>query len=140
MSAPNKSRTKGIDHVGLTVSSLNRSVDFFVNALGFKEIGGKTDYPAVYVSDGTATLTLWETFDPLDYADFDRRQNIGLHHLALCVTSSAELDDLFAKVRDWKDVQIEFAPENSGAGPKRHFMISEPGGNRIEFSWDPGKC
>jgi catechol 2,3-dioxygenase-like lactoylglutathione lyase family enzyme len=136
----NSAKTRGIDHVGLTVSSLPRSVDFFVNALGFTEIGRKPDYPAVYVSDGTAMLTLWQTSDTGDYTDFDRRRNIGLHHLSLAVTSSAELDDLFAKVRVWNGVQVEFAPEYSGAGPKRHFMISEPGGNRIEFSWDPRKC
>lgn len=132
-------KTKGIDHVGLTVSSLAQSLDFFVNALGFTEIGGKPDYPAAYVSDGAATLTLWQTSDPGDYTEFDRRRNIGLHHLALAVTSSEELDDLFEKVGAWKGVKVEFAPEYSGAGPKRHFMISEPGGNRIEFSWDPRK-
>jgi hypothetical protein len=32
---------------------------------------------------------------------------------------------------------VEFAPEFSGKGPKVHFMIREPGGNRLEFSWDP---
>ncbi len=135
----NGAKTKGIDHVGLTVSSLTQSLDFFVNALGFTEIGGKPDYPAAYVSDGTATLTLWQTSDPGDYTEFDRRRNIGLHHLALAVTSSEELDDLFEKVGAWKGVKVEFGPEYSGSGPKRHFMISEPGGNRIEFSWDPRK-
>ncbi|MBA4046495.1 MAG: glyoxalase [Erythrobacter sp.] len=135
----NGAKTKGIDHVGLTVSSLTQSLDFFVNALGFTEIGGKPDYPAAYISDGTATLTLWQTSDPSDYTQFDRRRNIGLHHLALVVTSSKELDDLFEKVGAWKGVKVEFGPEYSGSGPKRHFMISEPGGNRIEFSWDPRK-
>lgn len=135
----NGAKTKGIDHVGLTVSSLTQSLDFFGSALGFTEIGGKPDYPAAYISDGTATLTLWQTSDPGDYTEFDRRRNIGLHHLALTVTSSAELDDLFEKVGAWKGVKVEFGPEYSGSGPKRHFMISEPGGNRIEFSWDPRK-
>jgi Glyoxalase/Bleomycin resistance protein/Dioxygenase superfamily len=99
-------------------------VDFFVNALGFTEIGRKPDYPAVYVSDGRATLSLLHTSDPGDYTDFDRRRNIGLHHLALATTSSAELDDLFEKLSKWKGVKAEFAPKYSGAGPERHFMIS----------------
>jgi hypothetical protein len=34
-------------------------------------------------------------------------------------------------------VLLEFAPEPYGGGPKFHLMIRVPGGNRIEFSWDP---
>ena len=37
----------------------------------------------------------------------------------------------------WPGVVIEFAPELSGAGPKWHSMIREPGGCRLEFAWDP---
>lgn len=66
MSTSNAPQTKGFDHVGLTVSSLGNSLFFFICALGFKEIGGKPDYPAAYVSDGAATLTLWQTCDPDD--------------------------------------------------------------------------
>jgi catechol 2,3-dioxygenase-like lactoylglutathione lyase family enzyme len=129
--------TSGISHVGLTVSSLAKSVDFFVNGLGWKEKGGKPDYPAVYVSDGQLTVTLWQVRDPANAVAFDRKTNIGLHHLALNVDSSEALDAAFAKVAGWPGVEVEFAPEFSGSGPKRHCMFSEPGGNRIELSWDP---
>jgi len=27
----------------------------------------------------------------------------------------------------------------AGAGPKIHMMLREPGGNRLEFVWDPRK-
>jgi catechol 2,3-dioxygenase-like lactoylglutathione lyase family enzyme len=87
--------------VGLTVSSLAMSLDFFVRALGFEEVGGKPDYPAAYISDGIAILTLWQTSDPDSYDTFDRHRNVGLHHLALAIASSDELDALFECIRDW---------------------------------------
>lgn len=129
--------TKGIDHVGLTVSNLSKSVDFFVNGLGWAEVGSRPAYPATFVSDGNLTLTLWQVDLQTDYVTFDRRKNIGLHHLALRVTDPDELVVIFEKIKAWDGVEVEFAPELSGNGPKRHFMIYEPGGNRIEFAWDP---
>lgn len=130
-------RTQGIGHVGLTVSSLARSLDFFISALHFAQISENPDYPAAYVSDGIATVTLWQTSDVNSFIGFDRHRNIGLHHLALAVGSSEELDTLFEVIKNWEGVEVEFGPEFSGSGPKRHFMVVEPGGNRIEFSWDP---
>lgn len=129
--------TKGIDHVGLTVSNLSKSVDFFVNGLGWAEVGGKPAYPATFVSDGNLTLTLWQVDLQTDSVKFDRRKNIGLHHLALRVADADELVVIFEKIKQWDGVEVEFPPEFSGNGPKRHFMIYEPGGNRIEFAWDP---
>lgn len=32
-----------------------------------------------------------------------------------------------------KNIKIEFAPENLGAGPTKHMMLYEPSGNRVEF-------
>ncbi len=129
--------TKGVDHVGLTVASLSKTVDFFVNGLGWTQIGGKPDYPAAFVSDGQAVLTLWQVADPANPVPFNRQTNIGLHHLALKIGSSEDLDALFSQIRNWPGVVVEFAPELSGKGPKHHFIIREPGGNRIEFAWDP---
>lgn len=129
--------TLGIDHVGLTVSNLEASKEFFVDCLGWKVVGEKPNYPAVFVSDGKSKLTLWQATDTSDYVTFDRHKNVGLHHLALKVADRDTLDELFERVREWPDLDIEFPPEFSGDGPKVHCMIYEPGGNRIEFAWDP---
>ena len=131
--------TLGVDHVGLTVGSLGKSVEFFVNGLEWKEVGGKPEYPSVFVSDGNTVITLWQVAQPDYTVGFDRRANIGLHHLAFRIGSSEELDALYERIHDWPGLEVEFAPEFSGKGPKRHFMIYEPGGNRIEFAWVPGK-
>ena len=129
--------TLGFDHVGLTVADLEASRAFFVDCLGWKVVGERPAYPAVYVSDGRSVLTLWRVENPADHVAFDRRKNVGLHHLALKVADRAALDAVFARAASWKGVTVEFAPELSGKGPKYHAMIREPGGNRIELSWDP---
>ncbi len=129
--------TNGVDHVGLAVHSLEKSTAFFVEALGWRVVGGNPDYPSAYVSDGAAVVTIWQVADPEKATPFDRRHNVGLHHLAFKITSSDALDALFDRIKGWPGLEIEFAPEFSGQGPKRHFMVYEPGGNRIEFSWDP---
>lgn len=129
--------TQGVDHVGLTVRDLNQSVDFFVNCLGWEMIGEKPDYPAVFVSDGHIKITLRQVRDADDCVYFDRRNNIGLHHLALKVDSLATLQRLHERIAGWVGAMIEFYPEPSGGSQKIHMMITEPGGNRIEFVWDP---
>lgn len=128
--------TKGIDHAGLTVPDLAATLAFFADCLGWNKLGGNEAYPSAYVSDGSTTVTLWQakTETPVG---FDRYANIGLHHLALKVANEADLNTIFGQVKDWPGVNVEFAPEYSGKGPKVHFMINEPGGNRLEFSYGP---
>lgn len=131
------SLTQGIDHVGLTVRDLIRTRDFFVNCLGWKQVGERPAYPAVFVSDGRVVLTLWEVKNQAHPVGFDRRSNIGLHHLALRVASEAALKEIVERVSAWPGAQIEFGPQLLGAGPKKHAMVYEPGGIRIEFDFSP---
>ena len=129
--------TAGIDHVGLTVRDLNLTRDFFISCLGWTQVGEKPDYPAAFVSDGKVMLTLWEVQTQAGRVEFDRKTNVGLHHLALRVGSEEALQEIFSKVSNWPGVEVQFAPENLGPGPKRHTMIFEPGGIRLEFDFDP---
>lgn len=131
-------QTAGIDHVGLAVSDLERSRRFFVDRLGWKVVGGNPDYPAVFVSDGSIRLTLWQVDTSNGYVPFDRRKNVGLHHIALKVTDMAALDSVYAQALTWPEVDIEFAPQQVGSGPRMHCMLYEPGGIRIEFVCTPG--
>jgi catechol 2,3-dioxygenase-like lactoylglutathione lyase family enzyme len=131
------SLTKGIDHVGLTVRDIERTSAFFIDCLGWKQVGGKPDYPAVFVSDGHVMLTLWQRKNTESGVDFDRKSNIGLHHLALRAVDERAFDSIFERVSKWPGVTVEFAPEWLGNGPKRHMMIHEPGGIRIEFDLNP---
>ncbi|GAB1267321.1 hypothetical protein NBRC116493_05740 [Aurantivibrio infirmus] len=127
--------TKGINHLGLAVSNLNQTRDFFIELLGWSESGRDDSYPRTAVSDGHVRLTLWQVDKNLDIEEFDRRKNIGLHHLALDVQSEQQLIDIYEKLKTQDDVNIEFAPELVGQGPRKHMMCNEPGGIRIEFIW-----
>lgn len=129
--------TAGIDHIGLTVKDLTVTSRFFIDCLGWKVVGERPEYPAVFIADGRGVLTLWQAKPDDNLIEFDRHNNIGLHHIALKIESKAGLDALMARVRDWPGVIIEFMPEPSGGGPKIHAMIREPGGIRVELAWDP---
>jgi len=127
--------TQGIHHVGLTVLDIESARDFFVEALDFEVVGGRPEYPAIFVSDGAVWITLWAA-DPPAQA-FDRRRCIGLHHLALSMPSSAALDAAYARLRDREDVRIEFAPEPLGDAGARHMIFAGPSGVRLELVWIP---
>ncbi len=125
--------TRGAHHIGLTVPDLAKTRAFFLDALGFAQVGEKPDYPAVFVSDGTTMITLWQAADAARAVPFDRKNVIGLHHFALNVEGANALDRLHGKLKASDDVEVEFAPEALGGGPTKHMMCAIPGGIRMEF-------
>lgn len=133
----NISATQGVHHIGLTVPHLEQTRDFFLKTLGYEQIGEVPDYPAVFLSDGTIMITLWQAVDPANAVAFDRKNVIGLHHLALTVDADA-LDVLHEQLQDTDNVEIEFSPESVGDMPVRHMMCSIPGGIRVEFLAENG--
>ena len=126
--------TLGIHHVGLAVPDLDAACNFFCEALDCTIVGRNDQYPSAFVSDGTVTITLWRVADPASAATFDRRRNIGLHHLALAVADEAALQTTFERVSQHPGVSIEFAPGPIRPGSDRkHFICAMPGGLRLEF-------
>ncbi len=130
-------KTLGVHHLGLTVPVLGDARDFFVEGLGFEQVGEVPDYPAVFLSDGTVMITLWQAEDPASAIPFDRRRVIGLHHLALRVADPAALEVLHGELASREDVDIEFTPESLGGGPVRHMMCRIPGNIRLEVIAPP---
>ena len=126
-------KTLGVHHFGLTVPGLGDARDFFVDGLGFEQVGEVPDYPAVFVSDGTVMITLWQAEDPESAVAFDRRHVIGLHHLALRVADREALEVLHGELAARDDVQVEFAPESLRDGPVMHMMCRIPGDIRLEL-------
>ncbi|WP_340109967.1 VOC family protein [Pikeienuella sp. HZG-20] len=125
--------TRGAHHVGLTVPDLARTRAFFIDTLGFSQVGEKPDYPAVFLTDGVTMITLWQAVDPATAVPFDRKNVIGLHHVALKVENADRLEDLHRELTRTAGVGIEFAPESLGGGATKHMMCSIPGGVRMEF-------
>lgn len=134
-----KPLTSGFNHVGLTVSNLEKSASFFTDTLQWKLVGGDEKYPAKFVSDGNMFLTLWQATDPKKAVKFNRKNNVGLHHLAFTVDTLEGLNAIYKKVKAVDGVVVEFAPELAYGGPSMHMMIREPSGNRLEFSYRPAK-
>ena len=124
--------TQGAHHIGLTVPNLEQTRNFFVETLGYDQVGEVPDYPAVFLSDGNLMITLWQATDPGNAVPFDRKNVIGLHHLALTVDTDS-LDGLYERLQNAADVDIEFEPEPLGDMPVRHMMCNIPGGIRVEF-------
>jgi catechol 2,3-dioxygenase-like lactoylglutathione lyase family enzyme len=126
-------RTQGAHHIGLTVPDLVAARTFFVDALGFSQVGEVPDYPAVFLSDGSIMITLWQAEDPAAAVPFDRRANIGLHHLALRVAGRDELERLARELSGRDDTDIEFESESLGETDIRHMMCRIPGNIRLEL-------
>lgn len=125
--------TQGIHHLGLTVVDVQQASAFFIEALGFKEVNQVPSYPAIFVSDGTIMLTLWQAEQPEQAIAFDRKSNIGLHHFALRVAEETPLAELYETLEAREDVTIEFAPEALGDSGIEHMMCRIPGNIRLEL-------
>jgi hypothetical protein len=78
-------------------------------------VGEKPDYPAIFVSDGTIMLTLWQAVDPDQAIPLDA------------------LRALHQKLLETVRVNIEFVPEPLGGSATHHMMCYIPSGIRVEF-------
>lgn len=132
----NKPITHGIHHLGLTVSKLEESAEFFVSLPGWHEVRRNNEYPAIYVSDGSIMLSLW-AIKQQPLIEFNKDRNIGLHHAAFMIGNEDDLDNIYKHLAS-NGTPIEFSPELLNKGPAKHMMCHEPSGIRIEFIW-PGK-
>lgn len=130
---PDKAITRGAHHIGLTVPDVTQTRSFFVDTLGFSQVGEVPQYPAVFLTDGVTMITLWGATDPTSAVRFDRKNVIGLHHFALTVEDAASLQSLHGILQATDGVEIEFAPEPLGGGPTQHMICAIPGGIRVEF-------
>ena len=124
--------TQGVHHIGLTVKDLPTTLKFFEEVLNFNKVGEVPDYPAAFVTDGKMMIALWQVQTD-NVVDFDRKANVGLHHLAFIIDGEENLNKLHEKLSGSDGVTIEFAPEALTGMPAKHMMITEPGGIRIEF-------
>ncbi|WP_205518052.1 VOC family protein [Sphingorhabdus sp. Alg239-R122] len=131
--AETEAETLDLNHIGLAVTKLDETADFFIDALGWKPAGGQPEYPARFVTNGKMFVTLWQVEDPATAIQFDRRKNVGLHHMAITVRDLDTLHALHEKFKALENVKIEFAPEFLGDGPTTHMIIREPSGLRLEF-------
>jgi lactoylglutathione lyase len=85
MSTPQPTATFVTGHIGLNVSDLTRSSEFYQQVFGFQVLGGSQDEsrPFAFLGDeGKLILTLWQQSTGKSATDVP-----GLHHLAFQVPS-----------------------------------------------------
>ncbi|WNC13168.1 VOC family protein [Brevibacillus brevis] len=121
--------THGVNHVGLSVTDLEASMDFFTEILEFERLQYEAGHHA-YVTDGVTMITLWQT------AEREATVSVaGMHHLALSVPSVAVLRQIEERMKQRK-VRLQFG----GIGVKGQeggsiaLFCYEPSGIRIELT------
>ncbi|WP_174188356.1 VOC family protein [Nocardia barduliensis] len=118
-------------HIGLNVSDLDRSVDFYRRALGFEQLAASTDAQrrwAFLGADGKLVVTLWEQSD----GAFSTATP-GLHHLSFQVDG---IDQVRAVERVLRELSVDFAHDGvvaHGEGvASGGIFFTDPDGIRLE--------
>jgi len=134
--APPLPRFHGLEHVAITVSDLERALDFYQGLLGFRVLG-HLDYPRdergftiTYLDTGRGVLELFsftqaET-EPAGWMNDDRQ--VGLRHFALRVTGLDAIADQLAAA----GVPFTVAPMDAHGGVRIAFF-TDPDGTLIEL-------
>ena len=86
---------KELDHIGIAVQSIERSLDFYCGVLGLKHEGAETvESQGVKVAFLNAGNTRLELLEPLNetspVAKFISKRGEGIHHIALGVSDIAQ--------------------------------------------------
>jgi lactoylglutathione lyase len=120
---------KGIAHLGFLVQDLEKSIDFYVNKLGFKEkftLNNDKGQPwIVYIEVSNSQLIeLFPSEAPID----KRTEYSSYQHLCL------EVENIHGLVRELKlkDVEID-QPIIMGLDHNYQSWIHDPDGNPIEL-------
>jgi catechol 2,3-dioxygenase-like lactoylglutathione lyase family enzyme len=154
-----EARIRAVDAVGMTVSDVDRSVDFYSRVLGFTpvrdaEVAGETwerlrgVFPVrmrvVRMQLGGEFLELTEYVTPRGRpAPADARSNDRwFQHVAIVV---GDMDRAYGWLRDQRVAQVSPEPQrlpdwNPDAGGIRAFYFRDPDGHPLELIWfPPGK-
>ncbi|MBF6217743.1 VOC family protein [Nocardia abscessus] len=118
-------------HIGLNVSDLDHSVEFYRRALGFEQLAASTDAQrrwAFLGADGKLVVTLWEQSDGAFSTETP-----GLHHLSFQVDS---IDQVRAVERVLRELSVAFAHDGvvaHGEGvASGGIFFTDPDGIRLE--------
>jgi catechol 2,3-dioxygenase-like lactoylglutathione lyase family enzyme len=147
---------KAVDSIGMTVSDLDRSVEFYTKVLTFEKVSqAEVDGEAYEHLEGvfglrmrTARLRLGEEF--LELTEFlaprgrpapaDSRSNDHwFQHVAIIVS---DMDRAYARLREFKVEHASSGPQrlpdwNRNAGGIRAFYFRDPDGHPLEILWFP---
>ncbi|MFE3059525.1 VOC family protein [Nocardia sp. NPDC059239] len=140
-------RVARLGHVGIAVSDLDRSVDFYTDVLGMRlteifrygenEVGhGVAVLAGAFVRGWEDTIhhriSIFTLRDPSPQRPDARA--LGLHHIAFEMDSSQDLVDLYQRFKE-REVPIINA-RIGGPGNQPRFYGLDPDLNLLEFYWN----
>ena len=143
-------RTLRLQHMGIKVRDLDRSIRFNREVLDFEfrsrhEAGTHPAAPFgsafLYLDDyhhQLAVFSVPEDWVEAESEDTCTRGDVGLHHLAFDVAGQKEFDEAVGFLRSREDVRIVWGPlkldESNGLwGGHEGVYFLDPDGNRIEI-------
>lgn len=147
-------RTLRMQHAGIKVRDLDRSIRFYEEVMGFRlrsrhEPGSHPSAPFgsafMYLDDYHHQLAIFSV--PADWVssegeDTCLRHDVGLHHLAFEVRGQKEFDEAVVFLHSREDIEIVWGPlkldESNGLwGGHEGVYFLDPDGNRIEIFHNP---
>ncbi|MFI6168493.1 VOC family protein [Nocardia sp. NPDC051052] len=118
-------------HIGLNVSDLDRSVDFYRGALGFEQLTASTDGDRKWAflgAGGKLSLTLWQ-----QSAGVFSAETPGLHHLSFQVENIDQVRAIEAALRERSVAIIHDGVVAHGEGTASGgIFFTDPDGIRLE--------
>ena len=154
-----KASVHAVDAVGMTVSDMDRSVDFYSKVLNFKKVSDTEVYGDAYehllgifglrirvvhmqLGDETIELTEYLTPEGKPFPRDTRSNDLWFQHIAIVVS---DMDKAFEQLRQNKVRYASTAPQtipasNKAAAGIRAFYFRDPDGHYLEIIYfPPGK-
>ena len=136
---------KGVDHLDLVVTELDRSLAFYrglLEPLGFtraSEIEGERGERVVYLGGtGGASVSLRQAKSDAHATPYDRYA-VGIHHLAFVAASREQVDERAAWLRE-QGAEIESGPEEYDYTPGYYAVFFyDPDGIKLEIVHRPAR-
>jgi len=134
---------RGVDHLDLVVSDLERSLEFYnglLRPLGFtrnSEIVGERGERVVYIGGtGGPSVSLRQSQADADPAPYDRYA-VGIHHLAFAAADREAVDERAAWLRE-RGAEIESDPAEYDYAPGYYAVFFyDPDGLKLEIVHHP---
>ncbi|TAL31921.1 MAG: VOC family protein [Spirochaetes bacterium] len=115
---------ESIDHIGISVSNLEKSIEFYKELFDFEVIEKISSSKQAYIKVGEIVIGLFEV-------DGYKNQKNTKNHVSFYVDEQ-DFEDAFEEIKDM-EIPIVFGPENIRNGKSLVFL--DPDENQIEICY-----
>jgi predicted enzyme related to lactoylglutathione lyase len=115
---------ESINHIGITVSSIENSIKFYKELLDFEVIDKASTPELTFMRVGDVTIGLYEVAGYKNAGDSKTRISFYI--------DEEDFDDAVDEIQG-REIEIVFGPENIRKGKTVVFL--DPDGNQIELSY-----